>query len=485
VIKSVSNRVFCAVNHGSEFVSDAGSHRTAILCGLSAAVLAATVIYSHWIIVVLVATCSALLAIFENELFLLTTVFCIPLASSMQVGSPLHDLPGALRFLTALSFLCGRVLRNDFELSGLIRSPISRLSLGFLTVTIASFLIGSAVWTQFSSHSLYRLISYLAFFYFIASWADCRLRIVKVLRVLLYSTIATSGFALLQELVKGYTSFWLFLYPPNDTFIEWEGRATSFLGYSNSLAGYLNLLLPLALAFSVVGNNSWKRLGRGTCVMGLVALISTQSVGALAAFVVIIGMAIVRFATKRRDKITLFSVLCVLLCVSYLLRTILNPSHSSAALGPDATIRVVLWSIAWGFFKSSPLLGVGWGNFVGLYGSYTSSFSSMIPAGVFAVHNIYLQLLAETGIIGLVVFLCLMRKSWQLGNALRTSDDFVSVALAFGIQGAIVSVLVHGLVDFLFQVSPQFGSLFWGLVAIGVAMERLNRARSVISIRRA
>jgi hypothetical protein len=38
--------------------------------------------------------------------------------------------------------------------------------------------------------------------------------------------------------------------------------------------------------------------------------------------------------------------------------------------------------------------------------------------------------------------------------------------LAFGVLGAIVTVLLHGFVDFFFQVSPQFGTLFWVLLAL-------------------
>jgi hypothetical protein len=44
--------------------------------------------------------------------------------------------------------------------------------------------------------------------------------------------------------------------------------------------------------------------------------------------------------------------------------------------------------------------------------------------------------------------------------------------LAFGVLGAILSVLLHGFVDFLFQVSPQFGTLFWALLALLVVSAR-------------
>lgn len=63
-----------------------------------------------------------------------------------------------------------------------------------------------------------------------------------------------------------------------------------------------------------------------------------------------------------------------------------------------------LWPFAWRIFKEYPIFGCG------LYG-YNPSFTAlgMAPlrhsAGIMHPHNIYLQLLAETGIIGFLLFL--------------------------------------------------------------------------------
>ena len=66
--------------------------------------------------------------------------------------------------------------------------------------------------------------------------------------------------------------------------------------------------------------------------------------------------------------------------------------------------RYRLWMFAWEFFKSSPLIGIGW-----------SSFSLYVETAVNNVHNCYLQFLCETGIVGfaliLMPFLFLLVKS--------------------------------------------------------------------------
>jgi putative inorganic carbon (HCO3(-)) transporter len=117
---------------------------------------------------------------------------------------------------------------------------------------------------------------------------------------------------------------------------------------------------------------------------------------------------------------------------------------------------------------------VGWGNFVELYGAYLSAFP-FVPTGVYEVHNIYLQFLAETGLVGFATFFMFVFRAGQLSfHRLQRSLDVFDKALAFGVFGALVTVLVHGLVDFLFQVSPQFGTLFWTLLAMLVASTRLR-----------
>jgi putative inorganic carbon (HCO3(-)) transporter len=317
------------------------------------------------------------------------------------------------------------------------------------------------------------LITFVGFYFVILAWVDSPQRMRKVLWTLLISTLATSVFAVLQQLIGGYTSLWLYLNPQDEYPEPWAGRSTSFLSHPNTLACYLNLVLPFALACCLLARGKWKKLGWWTLGLGILALLSSQSVGGLVAFASILVLAIFTFAGSRKQKGTLLAGLVAAVSVLYLLKSILNPVHTSEMVGFDAFSRLLLWGIAWNSFIHSPVVGVGWGGFSGLYGSELTSFSAWMPAGVSEVHNIYLQLLAETGLVGATAFFWLVVHSWRQARIqLRRASDSIDSALAFGVLGGLLSVLVHGFVDVPFR--PQPGTLFWVLLALLVASIRMR-----------
>ena len=64
--------------------------------------------------------------------------------------------------------------------------------------------------------------------------------------------------------------------------------------------------------------------------------------------------------------------------------------------------RFKLYAIAWNFFKESPILGIGWREFSKEVVNFYNQDSVLRDA-----HNVFLQLLCETGIVGFSVFVSL------------------------------------------------------------------------------
>lgn len=62
--------------------------------------------------------------------------------------------------------------------------------------------------------------------------------------------------------------------------------------------------------------------------------------------------------------------------------------------------RFKLYGIAWGFFEESPILGIGWREFSKEVVNFYNQDSVLRDA-----HNVFLQLLCETGVVGFTVFI--------------------------------------------------------------------------------
>lgn len=124
--------------------------------------------------------------------------------------------------------------------------------------------------------------------------------------------------------------------------------------------------------------------------------------------------------------------------------------------------RLAHWQSALEMAKARPLLGVGFGNYEAAYPDF-----ALInwPLALGHAHNYYLNLLAETGIVGLVAYAIMwgiiVGLNWQLIQHTQLWER----GLALGLLAAWVHLGVHSLVDKLYvnnsflQVGVMLGLL--------------------------
>jgi O-antigen ligase len=97
-------------------------------------------------------------------------------------------------------------------------------------------------------------------------------------------------------------------------------------------------------------------------------------------------------------------------------------------------------------FEDHPLLGVGVGNFNSRYPDYFVRSEFRVSQG--HAHNIYIQMLAETGLAGLTAFLVLTLSFLALAVqiVLRAPSGFARM-LALGAAGTLISVDMHNVFE--------------------------------------
>jgi O-antigen ligase len=129
--------------------------------------------------------------------------------------------------------------------------------------------------------------------------------------------------------------------------------------------------------------------------------------------------------------------------------------------------RLVAFASAGQVFLQSPVIGIGYGNFRNLM-----DFDLFdLQGNTWDAHNLYLQLLAETGVLGFLAFALLFLLALLSAARMRREDNDVNSPLGFAALAALCSVAAHGLVDYLFNASPQFGTLFWTILAMVAAFQ--------------
>lgn len=133
--------------------------------------------------------------------------------------------------------------------------------------------------------------------------------------------------------------------------------------------------------------------------------------------------------------------------------------------------RFEIWIQAWNSFVQSPLLGVGNGNATGVVAYFRPDGSvGLIRAGV---HNYFLQILAENGIIGFVLFVVLLARMLWLMVQTRLKHIPTPELQRVRILGS--AVLVLSLVQ---ATTAYFGFGFWAGALLLIVYQSSQRTQN-------
>ncbi len=223
-------------------------------------------------------------------------------------------------------------------------------------------------------------------------------------------------------------------------------RATGTFGSPNSAGVYLATFLPVAAAVLLGVRERFLR-GLAACafVVGSLALLLTFSRGGWLGFTIATTVTIMIFVRRGRTRSDLVVAVVSVLAVALVL---LHNLVFVRLLGTDdgaAASRVPLMRIAVQIIEQHPFTGVGANNFtVALREFFTPEFAQ---TWLYTVHNDYLRVLAEVGIVGLLAYLWFLIAAVQLARrAVRSQSALVSAA-ATGCYAALLARFVEMNVD--------------------------------------
>lgn len=131
-------------------------------------------------------------------------------------------------------------------------------------------------------------------------------------------------------------------------------------------------------------------------------------------------------------------------------------------------LRLTAWKHGWAVFKEHPLLGIG-----------PAAVPSFLPEtiGYYHTHHLFINILAESGVVGLVAFLALHASAFTLIWPHRRSPDPETF---FWVWAAIIvnlQLLLNGLVDQVFTLKPMM-YIYWVITAAALWQVRAERRLS-------
>lgn len=314
------------------------------------------------------------------------------------------------------------------------RTKLDHPILIFTILAAISFIF--SVYKHDSFYALIKLFGYIGIYYLVVNEFDHDMRKILAWLIISIGTML-SAYGILQYLGLLNHVWWL----------PQEFLAATYVNH-NHFAGYLEMVIPLAIVMLVRG----KLIAVPFLTIITTAFILAQSRGAW--FSLSISLAamtalfIKKISIKRKNLIVVLLLIVVVGSFVFFGKEVIAERLSSLS-GMDETetsayTRVLIWQGTVKLIVHNPLIGCGIGDFAW-------AFPRFRPEGLniqanFA-HNDYLEMATEMGILAPIIFV------WMIvimiyATAKRDRVDFLRIGCAAG----ILSLSLHGLVDFNFHI---------------------------------
>lgn len=243
-------------------------------------------------------------------------------------------------------------------------------------------------------------------------------------------------------------------------------------GSSNYIAAFYVLLLSFSIPmiFSKISNALNKALLYGLILLMISSLFLTGSRGGVVALFA--GLVVILIKFRNWKTLTAFSFFLAVLGVAIYY----NPSSQFVFKGladyqqsVSVLSRLELWLESYRIFTEHPIFGVGLGNvdfFIHL---------RLEEAFYTKAHNIILELLSETGIIGFGIFhlLFIAILFQQIKNIKQIKDHDLNL-LAWGFLSASVASYAHALFEPTITTF-FFGIIFWIVMGLSLKLQSISQ----------
>jgi len=249
-------------------------------------------------------------------------------------------------------------------------------------------------------------------------------------------------------------------------------------GLPNKTVGFVTIVLILSLALFLIDRS------KKNALLPIIGMISSTLIiffmgsrggygGAIAG--ILLTLFIYYVSTGRFKISSVIVIVSLVLVVPVVGVMVLRPATCEVETPTGSTVvdtgawdhnintRFELWKLSTDIIKRYPLLGAGPGTFPIFAGPKFDNHS----VAIVHAHNLYLNVLAERGIIGLLTGAGLM---FVIVRTVFKRKDLLSKMIIVGMFGAL---LVQGLVDVVFR-EPFIPRMIFSIIAVLLVREKDN-----------
>lgn len=354
-----------------------------------------------------------------------------------------------------LTFACDRERK-------LVYSPVNKYMLlfafiyiiaTFTSVTVSGSLLGGALTTLFF---LFTLI--------LQNSVETKRQLSALIFAFALSGAAVAAYGLLQYVTGAAgASAWI-----DATMFSGIGvRVYSTLGNPNVLSEYLLLVIPFTGACILTAKRAITKLFYTGCLGAmLLCMVLTFARGGWLGLIIAVAV----FLVMLDRRFIIVGIIAIIVLYFALPDVILNRFQSIGNIGDSSTsYRLSIWLGTISMLKDFWFTGIGPG---------TAAFNKIYPLYSYNTavaqhsHNLYLQIMCDSGICGIAVFLAVLFTYFRnLSCAVSREKDRTSKILQIASISSVLGFLVQSATDHSFY-NYRVTLVFWAVLGIGALAAR-------------
>jgi O-antigen ligase len=298
-------------------------------------------------------------------------------------------------------------------------------------------------------------LHFLALFFFFAVslvYLDSAARLRKMASLITIFGFAFAFFAILQAVLSPSKIYGIYE-------VEYAKPFGSFVNRHNFAAFMeMSIAVPLGLLFAGAIPRD-KRLIYLTAIglMGIALILSGSRGGLVSLLAMIVFILILTNKTRGQANIALTIGLTVLLVAVIIGGSILIGGESSLTRLAETSVsndfstnRTHIWNVTLQVIKNNLPFGAGIGAFAAAYTPYDTMNGI---ERVEQAHNDYLQILADAGIVGLILAGFFIYRLFRTGLENIKTENLFRRGVALGALAGCFAIFVHSLFDFVLHTT--------------------------------